>query len=186
DGTIKWGPVLIPEGGVGAAPTVADFDDDGQPEIGVVGQSRYAVFETDGSLKWAAPIQDGTSSTGSTVFDFEGDGAAEVIYADEVNFRIYRGTDGAIQFQAPMGSKTAQEHAVIADVDGDGNAEVVATSDSFTGARHGIYVFGDSSDRWVVTRKIWNQHSYHITNVNDDGTVPAHEANGWQTFKSYR
>jgi RHS repeat-associated protein len=186
-GPVKWGPVDIPQGGIGGAPTVADFDADGQPEIGVVGQLRYAVFETDGSLKWAAPIQDGTSSTGSTVFDFEGDGAAEVIYADEVNLRIYRGADGAIQFQTPIGSRTAQEHTVIADVDGDGNAELVGTSDGFTSsARHGIYVFGDASDGWVVTRKIWNQHTYHITNVNEDGTVPAHEPNGWQVFGSYR
>ena len=186
-GAVKWGPVSIPEGGVGGAPTVGDFDHDGQPEIGVVGLSRYVVFETDGSVKWTAPVQDGTSATGSTVFDFEGDGAAEVIYADEVMFRIYRGADGAIVFQTPMGSRTAQEHAVIADVDGDGNAEVVATSDGFgQNLRHGVYVFGDAADGWVVTRKIWNQHTYHITNVNDDGTVPAHEENGWQTFKSYR
>src|SRR6185295_18645762 len=139
---------------------VADFDGDGQPEIGVVGFSRYTVFETDGTVKWTATTQDGTSSTGSTVFDFEGDGAAEVVYADEVNLRVYRGSDGAILFQTPMGSRTGQEHAVIADVDGDGNAEVVATSDSFGNSpRHGIYVFGDSADGWVVTRRIWNPHT---------------------------
>jgi RHS repeat-associated protein len=186
-GAVQWGAMDVPGGGIGSAPTVADFDADGAPEIGVVGLSRYVVFETDGTVRWTAPIQDGTSSTGSTVFDFEGDGAAEVVYADELSFRIYRGADGAIVFQTPMGSRTAQEHAVIADVDGDGNAEVVATSDGFaSGLRHGIYVFGDANDGWVVTRKIWNQHAYHITNVEDDGTVPAHEANGWQSFNSYR
>ena len=39
DGTVKWGPVAIPGGGVGGPPTVADYDNDGEPEIGVAGAS---------------------------------------------------------------------------------------------------------------------------------------------------
>ena len=29
----------------------------------------------------------------------------------------------------------------------------------------GIEVFKDSLDNWVSTRPVWNQHTYHITNV---------------------
>lgn len=38
----------------------------------------------------------------------------------------------------------------------------------------------------MPTRQIWNQHSYHITNVNDDGTIPRFEQNSWQTHNTYR
>ena len=62
DGSVKWGPVFIPGGGAGGPPTVADYDNDGDVEIGVAGARRYAVFETDGTLKWAAVTQDVSST----------------------------------------------------------------------------------------------------------------------------
>jgi uncharacterized repeat protein (TIGR01451 family) len=189
DGAVKWGPVALPGGGAGGPPTVADYDGDGQVEIGVAGATRYAVFETDGTLKWAAVIRDTSSSvTGSSVFDFEGDGSAEVVYHDELRLFVLRGTDGAVLFQTPSSSCTAYENPLVADVDADGNAEIVAVANNNCGfgTQRGVFVFGDASDRWVGTRAIWNQHTYHITNVNDDGTVPAIEANNWQVFNNYR
>ncbi len=188
DGSPLWGPVAIPGGGRGGAPTVADFDNDGQPEIGVAGASAYTVFETDGTVKWSSPTQDNSSNvTGSSVFDFDGDGQAEVVYGDELNLRIYRGTDGTVLYSLPNPSGTTYEYPVIADVDGDGNAEIVAVANNyaFPGVT-GIRVIGDRNNTWVDTRKIWNQHSYHITNVNDDGTIPAHEANSWAASNTYR
>ena len=41
----------------------------------------------------------------------------------------------------------------------------------------GVRVFGDPS--WVRTRALWNEHPYHITNVNDDGTIPKKELPNW-------
>lgn len=188
-GAVKWGPVAIPGGGAGGPPTVADYDNDGEVEIGVAGASRYAVFETNGTLKWAAVTQDQSSNrTGSSVFDFEGDGSAEVVYRDELKLRVYRGTDGAVLFETPMSSCTWHEYVLVADVDGDGNAEIVAVANDNCGygPQRGVYVFGGAHDSWVTTRKIWNQHAYHITNINDDGTVPAVEANNWESFNNYR
>jgi hypothetical protein len=84
---------------------------------------------------------------------------------------------------------------VAVDVDGDGNTELVVISDDkyqidgvtpgcplYTGAeklRHGVFVYGDSNDKWVGSRKIWNQHSYHQTNINADATVPVKETASW-------
>jgi hypothetical protein len=189
DGALKWGPVAIPGRGAGGPPTIADYDGDGEVEIGVAGATRYVVFETDGTVKWQAVTQDGSSNrTGSSVFDFDGDGSAEVVYRDELFLRVYRGTDGAVLFQTPMSSCTWHEYVLVADVDADGNAEIVAVANNNCafGPQRGVYVFGDLNDTWVATRRVWNQHAYHITNVGEDGSIPAVEPNNWETFNNYR
>ncbi|MGH9387269.1 MAG: PKD domain-containing protein [Vicinamibacterales bacterium] len=176
-------PVPLPGGGQGGAPTIADVDGDGVAEIGVAGAGFYTVFNRDGSIRWKAVISDRTSNaTGSTVFDLDGDGSIEVIYRDEAHLRIYRGTDGVLLAKMPIGSSTWSEVPVVADVDNDGHADIVVTTDRFfetTLANTGVFVLQDVANRWVRTRRIWNQHSYHITNINEDGTVPLAETPHW-------
>ncbi len=198
DGTVKWGPNTIPATSIGGPPTVADFDNDGEIEIGIAGKTAYTVFETDGTVRWSTTINDLSSQvTGSSVFDFEGDGAAEVIYSDHDNLYVYSGRDGSVRFATPLTSCTAFEYPLVADVDADGNAEIVAVANNNCKDipnvgigngpfQRGVFVFGSESDSWVGSRQIWNQHTYHITNVNDDGTIPAIEANNWETFNNYR
>lgn len=195
NGNLIWGPVSIPSGGNGGAPTIADLTGDGVPEIGVAGASRYSVFRSDGSLLWSSPTKDrSSSSTGSSVFDFDGDGQAEVVYGDELTLRVYRGADGTELFSVPNTSGTAYELPVIADVDNDNHSDIVVASNQFLQiwgwesgpGTNGIRVYQDQNNSWVNTRKIWNQQSYHITNINDDGTVPRVEANSWQSHNTYR
>jgi len=173
----------LPGGGAGGAPNIADFDNDGMPEIGVAGANQYTVFEHTGAVKWSKPVQDLSSNrTGSSTFDFEGDGKSEVIYGDEHFLRIYDGSTGAVRFEVPNSSGTTYENPVIADVDGDNNAEIVVCANDYAwGNTHGIRVFRDRNDGWVNTRGIWNQHAYSVTNVNDDGSIPAHPATNWLT-----
>lgn len=193
-GSIKWGPIGIVGGGTGGPPTVADYDGDGLPEIGVAGASAYCVYEHTGALKWSSGTQNGSSNrTGSSVFDFDGDGSAEVVYRDELFLRVYRGTDGMVLFTTEMSSCTWHEYVLVADVDADGNAELVAVANNNCGLgpQRGVFVFGSASDSWVPTRRIWNQHTYHITNVNDDGSIPLVEPNNWlvppaKPFNNYR
>jgi hypothetical protein len=48
---------------------------------------------------WQVQNHDLSSSvTGSSVFDFEGDGKAEVIYADECFLWVFDGQTGAVRF----------------------------------------------------------------------------------------
>ncbi|MDY7228197.1 choice-of-anchor A family protein [Hyalangium rubrum] len=182
---------LLPGGGVGGAPNIADFDNDGQAEIGVAGATNYSVFETNGTVKWSRATQDQSSNrTGSSTFDFEGDGKAEVVYADETRLRIYDGATGAVRFDVAHSSGTTYENPVIVDVDADDSAEIViAVNDYGAASNSGIRVFRDRTDGWVNTRRIWNQHAYSVTNVNDNGTIPAHPVENWRvpglnTFRS--
>ncbi len=146
---------------------------------------------------WVRTTQDGSSQvTGSSVFDFNGDGAAEVIYNDECYFRVYAGLDGDVAFEQPSESRTRIEYPIVADVDNDGNAEIVFSTSNESGfcARNGggtshrsehnngIEVWGDAADLWVSARRVWNQHAYHVTNVTEGGRLPAVEPPSWLSY----
>ena len=47
---------------------------------------------------------------------------------------------------------------------------------------NGLTVWGDPSDTWVSARRIWNQASYHITNITESAAVPLVEPNSWEVF----
>lgn len=192
--------IQLPGTGKGGPPTIADFDNDGINEIASANGNKYSVFEYDPtktpklSVKWSRDTQDQSSNvTGSSVFDFEGDGIAEVVYNDECYSRVYKGTDGTVLYSVPNSSATIHEMPVLVDIDGDNNTEyvVVANDKNHLDAglncnypagvapRHGVFVYGDKNDKWVRTRKIWNQHAYHITNIASDGTLPKPEVRSW-------
>ena len=229
-------------GGGGGPPTIADFDGDGAPEIGVAFGSAYQVFDlATRARSWSQPSQDHSSArTGSSVFDFNADGRAEVVYGDECFVRVYDGRDGTVVFSQARFSSTWTENPIVADVDGDGSAELVVgmsgpcnllecpaidpihqglrcdspddctsgqCEDGFCGcaapsdcgvgyqcsasrciAAHEacvpeLRVYRDRRDRWAGSRRIWNQHGYHVTNVEDDGTIPRTSAmrDSWST-----
>jgi CheY-like chemotaxis protein len=121
------------------------------------------------------------------VFDFDGDGSAEVVYSDEWYLRIYRGTTGEVLWQTCNTTGTLRELPVVADVDSDGHADIVVVSNDYSSItcegtqQSGVRVFGDQLGNWVRTRRIWNQHHYHVTNIDEDGSVPAQELPNWLT-----
>lgn len=195
-------PSLCPTGSAGntrggGPPTIADFNGDGTPDVAMAGGVAYGVYDgkklldatvTDPTL-WLKQTQDCSSAaTGSSVFDFDGDGKAEVVYSDEHFLRIYRGSDGTELFKTCNTTGTLTEYPVVADVDNDGHADIVVASNSYSGIvcpdgstkQAGVRVFGDAEGKWVRTRRIWNQHTYHVTNVLEDGTIPKVELPNWK------
>jgi hypothetical protein len=142
----------------------------------------------DGIL-WAQLSQDFSSSgTGSSIFDFDGDGKAEAVYRDECYLRVYEGHSGRVIYSAPASSGTGFELPVIVDVDGDFATEIVVprsaggpdcpefdplfpASTGFV-KQGGFAILRDPEDLWAASRPIWNQHAYSITHITDDGQVP--------------
>ncbi len=215
DGQVVFGPLGIPGGGVGGAPTVADFDGDGRAEFATAGGAQYAVFDLDceapsdvetcasgstNGVLWSQSSQDNSSNvTGSSVFDFDADGAAEVVYADECFLRVYNGKTGEVLYSAARSSGTAYENPVIADVDGDFRTEIVVPTNDYVTVNcpttdpllstttyersHGIVVLRDVQDRWAASRPVWNQHAYSVTHVGDYGeTIKSSEVErNWDT-----
>ncbi|MCA9167614.1 MAG: hypothetical protein KDB23_08095, partial [Planctomycetales bacterium] len=180
DGAVIWGP----KDTHGGPPVVADFNADGRAEIGLATYDHYIVLDADGNELWRETTQDHSSSeSSSAVFDFDGDGRLEIVYRDEVFLRIFDGTTGELRADPiAQSSCTWFEYPLVVDVDGDGSAEIVSfanSPDNCTKPEQGIYVFKNASDAWVDTREIWNQHGYYVTNINDDGSVPAVQEPSW-------
>jgi hypothetical protein len=191
-------PVVSCPNNEGGPPTVADFDGDGRAEIGVASADYYVVFDLDctGSplpegclsenVRWQVRNTDCSSrSTGSSVFDFDGDGRAEVVYADERNFRIFDGRTGAILFDDPNHrSNTRLEMPIVVDVNNDGKSEVlVPAAPGDTTTPDGLAVWADTDNNWVRTRRIWNQHTYSVTNVTEDGQIPRYAEPNWSNSR---
>src|SRR5690606_34005402 len=95
----------------GGPPPVGDFDGDGLPQTAVAGGASYRVYDLECAgggagcfgdfIRWSRESQDASSAqTGSSIFDFDGDGQAEAVYADECFTRIYDGTSGDVLFSA--------------------------------------------------------------------------------------
>ncbi len=209
NGDLLWGPVDVPDSGRLGPPTIADMTGDGIPEIGVAGSDSYVVLRVIGedfgigytpdyndTLVWDRPTQDlSSNTTGSSVFDFNGNGEASVVYNDEKHVHVFDGQTGDVIFEADNPSVTALDNPVIADVNNDGAANIVVpTSDFECGAMFGdcdqeeagLTAFGDADDNWVSTRRVWNQHAYSINQIEEDGSVPSDPTPGYMDHNTFR
>lgn len=168
---------------------IHDVDGDGLPEILTGARNTYSTFEHDLQVKWSADVLDQTGGGAGTAFDFLGDATAEAMYADE-SFLFAFDDTGESLFTSPRTSWTQWEYPVVADVDNDGSAEIVVVSNR--GPEHvedqppAVQVIRDAEDRWVAARRIWNQNTYHVTNVREDGTIPQVEPKHWLGLNTYR
>lgn len=162
---------------------IADINGDGKLNVTFVSGNMIFALKEDFTIFWQQPIFEKTSGfTGTSVFDFNGDGAYEIVYRDEFNLYIIDGRNGEILNQEKCRSRTSSEYPIVVDVDGDGATEIcvicneddnVDASGTSPHTEDGhVRVYKSNGENWVPSRKVWNQHTYFNVNVNDDLTIP--------------
>jgi hypothetical protein len=165
-------------------PFMGDIDGDKKPEILFIAtDSIYAFKYEEGNPLlqefWRMTHSDGSAVTGMTLFDFNQDGKAEIVYRDQTRLRIIDGSTSTPQTlnHYDCYSGTGFEYPVVADIDNDGAAEIMiagnSTSDN-TNYNGKLRIFkSGNSEKWAPARKVWNQYAYNVVNVNEDLTIPA-------------
>jgi len=196
DGTIKFGPVrpTNPQPGArswGKPVTIHDFNGDGKAEVGAASDSDFAVYRIGAHTAtplWVNAVSDQSGLSMGTAFDFLGDGAADAIYEDETKIYVFNGKNGHVEFDHPRPSGTLIEYPVVADVDNDGSADILIVANNYPEGTMSpsVIMLSDAKGRWVPTRRIWNQHAYHVTNVREDGTIPAKPDASWKKLNTFR
>ena len=176
-------------------PLIGNIDDDPHPEIVFMEKKDHSPMyiycwrytsQNGLSTIWQQPHDDISGQTGITLFDFNQDNIMELIYRDSDNLRIINGSGKSHVtgndticpyniYTRMMSAGTGCEYPIVADVNGDGSAEIVVTGlldqSQFLPGDGGIHVFGNPGG-WSPARPVWNQYMYHVTNINEDLTVP--------------
>ncbi|WP_370090369.1 FG-GAP-like repeat-containing protein, partial [Ekhidna sp.] len=166
---------------------IGDVDGDGQLNANFVMNQKLYSLDENFNVHWIHPIKEGSSGfTGCSLFDFDGDGAVEVVYRSEESLLIIDGVgngDNTTSERREIAcvSRTQEEYPVIADVDGDGASEICVTcyfnnSTPFGGYGNSefahVRVYESDGEAWMPARGVWNQHGYYNVNINDDLTIP--------------
>ena len=165
-------------------PCAADFDGDGDIEIGLPESTVIEVIELDGELLWDALISDSSGAAGCSAWDLNEDGAYELLYADQESFIIFDGADGTRRYvDDEHTSNTLWEYPVPVDVDGDGVGEIVVSSN---GERHGVYVYEHAEGGWPSATASWPVHDWCGANQYADGAIPVETSACWLSTGTFR
>ncbi len=191
NGNIKWELDNSVNGGSGAQ-SISNFL--GKDDMGIAhaGYKSIDMYNNQGDLVWSVANDDEWSGKiGVSAFDFNGDGIDEVVVQDHYKVRVLNGVNGEVLSAVANSSGTLWEYPIVVDLEGDDNAELVVVSnntDSRYSINNGVTVYGaaDNSKPWKNATRIWNQHSYHQTNISQDGKVPTYELPSWLNNNTYR
>ncbi|MFY0608264.1 MAG: LamG domain-containing protein, partial [Cyclobacteriaceae bacterium] len=178
---------------------IGDVNDDGELNLTYVSNELLYSLEIDavtGDLDpiWTKGIEETSSGfTGCTLFDFNGDGASEILYRSEKSLLIIDGKNGDTKKELACVSQTQEEYPLVADVDGDGASEICVTcytsngtpTTPYSNTRYSqVRVFGADGEAWQPSRSVWNQHAYFNVNVNDDLTIPSSQQDHSRVFST--
>ncbi|EOD79088.1 Hemolysin-related protein RbmC [Grimontia indica] len=189
DGTLKWQTenVTKPGGGVQAISTFLKGS-----KLGIASASidNVTMYDTSGNVVWSYVIDDSSSyKIGVSGFDFDNDGRDEVLVQDQDKVAILDGNSGSELLVIENSSATLYEYPIVVDLEGDNNAELIIVSNSSNSSPNdtsGVRAFEAKNSKWINATRIWNQHSYHQTNIFQDGQVPQSELPSWLLNNSFR
>jgi hypothetical protein len=157
---------------------IADLNDDSQLEMNFISFPYMYTLKSNFTLLWSKPNDDVSAVTSSSIFDFCGDGSADIVYRGQSALQILEGATGAIKWQDACISATHIENPLILDVDADGQTEVVITCGQNGQNNSGRVVSYETVNTpGIASRPVWNQHAYFNTNINDDLSVPRFQQN---------
>lgn len=143
-------------GGHPGPPCVGDFDGDGLGELAVPATDTLSLFELDGTLLWTRPVDDASGLAGCSGFDFDRDGADEVVFADHHSVHLLDGQGNTLARFPDHHSFTVWELPVIADVDADGHAEICVAENN--GDFLGVRCLGHAGGAWPGSGQHWGLH----------------------------
>ncbi len=190
DGTELWD---TGERGVyGMWPFLIQADADPEAEVGFIG-NRLTLWEADGTNRFALDYPgDGPYPGPPCAGDFDGDGAAELVFANFPNVLMYE-LDGSAVWSVPMDDVSGLAGCSGFDFDGDGALEVLYSDhsslkilDGATGVRR-FETFEHTSStalEYPTVADIDGDGSAEILTVNNWGAHPGvvaytHGGAGW-------
>ncbi len=212
NGNLKWSHLPM-AGAEISQPAIADIDSDGRIEIVIHQYSqtvfpRYiTAFEENAAgngldRDWMVQCWDksGGSAAAPVICDIDGDGDKDVMWIGCTGgggstqtglLYIMNGTNGGhpdnsgppCYTNSNFASGTLYERGVaVADIDDDGHIEIVGIKCG-DGAMGGVAVLGCNT--WADGRDLFTSHLYHITEINDNLTIPVTEPNNWGSHNTW-
>ena len=206
DGSVLWtyvhpfedfGAILEPR------PAFADLDGDRRPEIVVhyflpwddAPETEMVALGLDGTPRWVTPLPEVPGvlpRAAPAAFDFDGDGAMEVVAQTIDAVWILDGADGEVLSSVENWNHAAPLQPMIADVAGGGSAEIVVHSRGWGSSTwlevesSGMRALGPTSGSWAGAPPRWDQAAWQAARWLRGGVETGGMPPFWREHDSLR
>ncbi len=169
-------------------PCVADFDGDGESEVAVGARDGLWVGEVDGTTLWTTSFPGWCGVPSCSAFDFDDDGAYELLYTSSGEFAIFDGATGAEHYRLTgLGAASGYGYPVVADIDQDCSAEILLVgNDYWVDGETGVLALGEASDGWPQGGAAWPVHDFAVTSFGSNLQPTAPPSPTWTEHGLYR